>query len=833
MVFVHGLGGDVFATWRHGRDESTSWPHWLGQDFPEIGVWSLGYAASPTKWARVLGWVSQRWRDSGHGMALPDRALQVLDAMVQQGLGRRPLLFIGHSLGGLLVKQILRTASDAGPATLKGAVFANTRAVLFLATPHAGAGLASLADSFRLVFGPTVTLQGLKAHDAHLIELLNWYRNHAPPAGIETATYYERRALRGVTIVDPTSSQAGVGADPVPLDEDHLSIAKPRERDAQVCEAARALLRSHVLEPRTAPAIPPALQLVVPVQLPPIVVQLHPEMLGRPAAPLVPQELPPAAERFFGREDELARLTQRLRAGKSTAVVGPAGMGKTALAAAALEEVVGTSRASLAASPYSHGVVYLDLYLFHGQAEPAWNALANKLAGAGFMERSPARERATEACRGRHLLVVIEGGEEADGKDGRATFFELRGVLSLENRWLLLSRLSTQADTAQTVELREALAPEDAGHLLDSLTLGRVSGAVRERVLALVEGHPLALTWAGNLLARGDDAPERLLEDWAAEQLPRLSDPKQAERTLDWLFERSVRGLDDTARKVLAAAGLLAHAPFPLAAIQAAVAAPDQGESQLLEALKSLVQRSILRLAEERDHWQFTHVLGYRFARQESGSDRDVRLGLARWAHGTVMAALQAEGSGGARRSLAGALEHVAALLRADDDQSLWKPLARPSLYEIADRLEELGLLVLVKLSLGAVVGWLARFPADKALEPFWLRERTVLLNDQGDVLVAQGDLGGALTAYRESLAVRRRLAEADASNAGWQRDVSVSLNRVAENLARLDRSAEGLPLAEESLAIAERLAALDRSHVTWQKDLAFTRALVARLLGN
>ena len=152
VVFVHGLGGDWVRTWRHGPDHTTSWPHWLGQDFPEVGVWSLGYAASPTKWTRPLGWISERYRDAGHGMALPDRALQVLDLMVQRGLGTRPLFFICHSLGGLVAKQILRASSD-DTGRLKN-VYANTRAVLFLATPHAGATLASSPASSGLSSGP-------------------------------------------------------------------------------------------------------------------------------------------------------------------------------------------------------------------------------------------------------------------------------------------------------------------------------------------------------------------------------------------------------------------------------------------------------------------------------------------------------------------------------------------------------------------------------------------------------------------------------------------------------------------------------------------------------
>jgi tetratricopeptide (TPR) repeat protein len=830
VVFIHGLGGDAFATWRHGDDETTSWPHWLGQEFPEVGVWSLGYAASPSKWTRWLGWISKRFRDAGHGMALPDRALQVLDLMVLRGLGKRPLFFICHSLGGLVAKQILRTSSDAveeRPRT----VFASTRAVLFLATPHAGAALATLADSFRAVFGATVTIQDLRAHDAHLRNLLDWYRNHAVE-GIRTVTYFELRNVKGVTIVSPSSAHPGVGADPVGLDEDHLSIAKP-QRNAQVCGAAIHLLRNHVLARPPAAAPMPTPAPAAPSPLPPITVHIETAAPGLAGSVPIPQELPPAAEEFFGRQAQLERLTERLRSNKNTAVVGPAGLGKTALAAKALAAVVGDSAVALAASPFPDGVVFLDLYTFHGEAEAAWGTLANKLAGAGFRERSPARERATEACRGRRLLVIIEGGEEANAQDGRADIHEVLSVLSPQNRRLLLTRLNTQAAAAESVELQEALDPEDAASLLDSLTRGRLTAAVRDRALQVLEGHPLALTWAGNLFARDDDDPARLVGDWDAEQLPSLSDPRQAEHTLEWLFNRSIRGLDDTAQQVLAAAALLASAPFPLGAIGAALGDPGQGgEKAARGAIKALVQSGLLRRSAEADHWQFTHALGYRFARKESGSDPAVRERLGRWLHGHLMAALAGGVAGDGPLSLTRALEHLAALLRADEDQRLWNPLATAALYDISDRLNDLGRLGLVKLSLGAVAGWLERFPVDKAQQPYWRRERSVLTNRQGDVLLAQGDLGGALAAYRESLEVSRRLAQADASNAGWQRDLSFSLTRMAEFHEQRGDRAEAMRFAEESLVINERLAALDRTNATWQQDVKVSRALVARLRG-
>jgi anti-sigma regulatory factor (Ser/Thr protein kinase) len=261
VLFLHGLGGGPLTTWQHGADVATSWPHWLGEEFANVGVWSLGYAASPTKWLRLFGWLGIAGRDAGHAMPLPDRALQVLDLMVQTGFGQRPLLFICHSLGGLLAKQILRKASEATDIE-KRAVFTSTRAVLFLATPHGGASLASLADAFRTIVGATVSLEDLRAHDAHLRELLDWYRNHAATAEIKTATYYETRNVYGAKIVNEGSSHPGVGDDPVALDEDHLSIAKPSSRDAQAYRAARRLLRDHVLRP-----VPPAANVTPPESL--------------------------------------------------------------------------------------------------------------------------------------------------------------------------------------------------------------------------------------------------------------------------------------------------------------------------------------------------------------------------------------------------------------------------------------------------------------------------------------------------------------------------------------------------------------------------------------
>lgn len=799
VIFVHGLGGDAFSTWKSG--EGASWPHWLGEDLPEVGVWSLDYAASPSKWGslgRLMG-----DRDAGHAMALPDRAAQVLDSLVLDGFGERPLFFICHSLGGLLVKQILRTSGDSVDPRRRR-VAEQTRAVLFLATPHAGATLASIADRFRAVFGATVSIEDLKAHDAHLRDLYNWYRNHSVALGITTRTYFELRGVGGVLpIVDATSAQPGVGDDAIGLDEDHFSIVKPRSRDAQVCRAALDLLRRHVLtagpqNEKPPPTAEPTGRLTT---LPP------------PAPVPIPRQLPPAAENFFGREAELEKLEKRLRKGKNTAVVGPGGLGKTALAAEALRRVVGDGGDLLAASSFPDGIVFLDLYAWHGQPEPAWNNLASSLGSGEFLADSPARVRAIEACRGRSVLVIVEGGEVADGKEGRASIEHLFAVLDPKNCRLLLTREPRQTIPAESVTLREALDPADAGKLLDSLSDKPLAGPLREKVLVLLQGHPLALTWAGNLLARGDEPARRLIDDWEQDPMLQLSDPKNAEHTLQWLFDRSVRGLDDGPKKVLAAAGLVAHAPFP--GQWMTVVSPNGG---VPDCLRILVQRGFLRLIENEELWQFGHVLAYRFARVESGSDPLLRERLAASLQGSLRSALQ---PGGDLTPVGTLLDHAAALLRTDEDQRLWISLANPLLYVFFDRLREIGRLPLAQRALAALHGWIHRMPATTAGAGQWKSERAWLLDREGDLRLEQGDLTAALDSYRESLEIRRRLADSDPSNATEPRDLGVILDHVGNVLKGQVDLDIALDAFREFLGITRRLVEADPSYANAQRSLS------------
>jgi tetratricopeptide (TPR) repeat protein len=838
VVFVHGLGGDAVNTWRYGTDDSTSWPHWLGNAFPNIGVWSLNYPSSPSRWPRFKRLFGLGSQNDGQTMALPDRAEQVLDRFMLNGLGMRPLMFIGHSLGGLLVKMVLRKSCDSLEPSRK-AVADQTKVVLFLATPHFGAKLANLADAFRDAFGSTVTIEELREHDAHLRDLYNWYRNHALRLGIETATYYELLSFRGVlTIVNPSSSHPGVGTDPIGLDEDHLSISKPRNRNAQVYAKTDYLLQHYVLasqskyselatsetsnNQRTSTTNEPITLIETAINIP-------------KSTSRIPCELPPAAEKFFGRAIELIQLTERLRTNLSTTVVGSAGIGKTALAANALVNIVGKDGTKIESSPFPDGIIYLDLYTMHGQAEPFWNKLANRICGVEFLHNWAPRDRASEACRAKRILVIIEGGEEADGRSLRSTIPELLSVLSPECRFLLLTRLSTQAATSESVKLDEALLPDDAANLLDSLTERHpLDPETKRTVLELLEGHPLALNWAGNLMARDDEEPQELISAWQSGKLPKLSDPRHAEHTLHWLYNRSVRGLEEIEKHLLAAAGLLAPIPFPLVALSVAV---NDTESETLnvnqrtrDALKTLVQRGLLRRIGS-DHWQFNHVLAYRFARDEHVTDKTMLTRIALWLHVTLLENLTQYNNDKGFTIISKLLSHADALLCADREHSLWELLGSTLLYFIAKRLEEIGRLDLVTACLESVAHWLEKLPDKKKEMQLWRREYSMLILHQSEVLRYQGNLNNALAASRNSLAMSQQLADAEPCQIVYQRDLSVILERIGNILFDQGDLDGALGAYRESLTASIHIAEAEPLNAQWQSDLSVGQDQVGNIL--
>jgi len=216
VVFVHGLGGDAYDTWRRSAKDNTFWPVWLSRDVPGLVAWTLAYDAPLSNWL-------------GTAMPIQDRAKNVLECLLgQRELKSLPLVFVCHSLGGLVVKQVLRTAVDrrSNGQVAETALLDCVKGVVFIATPHTGSMQATLLDKLRLVAWPSASTLDLVRNNANLRDLNVWYRNWSGP--IRQKVFYEKQGTAaGVIVADDSSDPGLLHVDPVGIDADHVQICKP------------------------------------------------------------------------------------------------------------------------------------------------------------------------------------------------------------------------------------------------------------------------------------------------------------------------------------------------------------------------------------------------------------------------------------------------------------------------------------------------------------------------------------------------------------------------------------------------------------------------------
>lgn len=211
IIFVHGLGGDPKATW--GFDQSYGWDTWLKANRPDLNVWSIQYRVEPSEWR-------------GGAMPLSDRALNLLALLDNQALGSRPLVFVAHSMGGLLVKEMLRHALTV-TARFRHVV-ERTKAIIFFSTPHTGSSLADIAIFFGFFVRESAATTELAAQQPRLRDLNLWFRNNFSSLGIDCCIFYETQDTLGVRVVNEASADPGIASvSPIPIDANHSNIARP------------------------------------------------------------------------------------------------------------------------------------------------------------------------------------------------------------------------------------------------------------------------------------------------------------------------------------------------------------------------------------------------------------------------------------------------------------------------------------------------------------------------------------------------------------------------------------------------------------------------------
>ncbi|KAL2974004.1 hypothetical protein AAZX31_14G078400 [Glycine max] len=242
IVFVHGLRGGPYKTWRIAEEKSstssplvekideeagklgTFWPgEWLSSDFPEARMFTLKYKTNLTQW-------------SGASLPLQEVSSMLLEKLVAAGIGNRPVVFVTHSMGGLVVKQILHKAKEERFDNL----MKNTIGIVFYSCPHFGSKLADMPWRMGFVLRPAPTIGELRSGSSRLIELNDYIRHLHKKGLLDVLSFCETKVTPIVEgyggwafrteIVPIESAYPGFGELVVLESTDHINSCKPVSR---------------------------------------------------------------------------------------------------------------------------------------------------------------------------------------------------------------------------------------------------------------------------------------------------------------------------------------------------------------------------------------------------------------------------------------------------------------------------------------------------------------------------------------------------------------------------------------------------------------------------
>lgn len=261
VVFLHGLLGCPYETWMCGEDESTVWAHkWLLDDLKREGrnprVLSIGYDS------QLLS-SDSAWRTMGFQCTSEEITTKLQAARVGGGGGEagRPVIFVTHSLGGVLLKQILHdsaTASDANasdnhPGSNGSRLVDNVAGVMFYGVPHHGSPVAQTIRAFRprsLGIDQHPVTEHL--HGTPHSEMLNdWCAKLFTEKGIATLSIGETLPCRlpvigfETLVVPPESANPGFGEFVSVENATHMSVCKPSSQEDVRYTLAKDFITKH------------------------------------------------------------------------------------------------------------------------------------------------------------------------------------------------------------------------------------------------------------------------------------------------------------------------------------------------------------------------------------------------------------------------------------------------------------------------------------------------------------------------------------------------------------------------------------------------------------
>lgn len=237
IVFVHGLGGDRINTWTwrgSNTEDTTFWPQeLLPIDCPTARILSFGYNADIAKfYPESSETIAPELTIDDYSRAL----LEALKLLRGDNDLERPIIFVAHSMGGLVVANAL-SANHRDAA--KKAIADHTIGTLFLGTPFLGSSKAKYAKIAAAILDYVMRVQpgnvkDLEVRSKKLTEICQAFAQYLKERDrskvlpyLEVACFFEEYPMsKTLGFVVPKENATWLGTEPLSIQANHVNMAR-------------------------------------------------------------------------------------------------------------------------------------------------------------------------------------------------------------------------------------------------------------------------------------------------------------------------------------------------------------------------------------------------------------------------------------------------------------------------------------------------------------------------------------------------------------------------------------------------------------------------------
>ncbi|MCJ1271835.1 hypothetical protein MMC22_011740 [Lobaria immixta] len=228
VIFVHGLTGGRERTWT-ATNAVSPWPQMLlPTKLPDARILTFGYDADVVHWRAMVS-------KSRIGNHAEDLLTTVATHREDDNTNYRPILFVAHSLGGLVCEDALLASKNSAEKHLQN-ILSCTRGMIFLGTPHMGSTLAwpeLLAKLVSIVKQTNSQILEVLQHESEVLariqkEFHSMIRARADNChpSIAITCFYEQLPLPGIGEVVPKNSAILPAYTSIGIYDNHVGMTK-------------------------------------------------------------------------------------------------------------------------------------------------------------------------------------------------------------------------------------------------------------------------------------------------------------------------------------------------------------------------------------------------------------------------------------------------------------------------------------------------------------------------------------------------------------------------------------------------------------------------------